>query len=206
MNFPRKIKWYIVVLIIVLTLGFIFKTSILKLSGSLLIVEDEISQADVIYVLGGNAKDRGAKAAELFHSNFAKEIVCIGGNWHDVLEEYGITTLESEVTKKVIENRGVPSDKIRLIKHSTSTFEEKSHILKDIQEKGYKSVIIVSDKFHTRRIDGLFRDDLEDKNIRLILIGANNSDYNESDWWKTEKGLIMLNNEYIKNVFYLFKY
>ena len=192
--------------IVLLLLLFAFRFQLLLGLGYFLIQVDEPQKTDVIYVLGGNSKDRGEKAAELYHSGYSKEIVCIGGNWHDVLQDYGIKTLESEVTQKVVINNSVPKKHTRLIKKSTSTIEEKEAIIEDITQRKYQSITIVSDKFHSRRIRNLFEDELNDLNVSLYIIGATNSRYSEDKWWEEERGMIMVNNEYMKALYYFLKY
>ena len=204
-NQLQKHKWKVILPILLLGCIFIFRIHLLGVFGSFLIKVDDPIQSDVVYVLGGNSEDRGSKAAELYHSGFSNELVCIGGNWHTILEDYGITTLESEVAKKVIENKGVPSDNIRLITNSTSTLEEKIEIIEDIKQKNYKRIIIVTDKFHSRRVRSLFEDELDDLDVQFTLVGAENSKYKEDSWWEEERGLIMVDNEYMKSIYYFLK-
>ena len=66
--------------------------------------------------------------------------------------------------------------------------------------------MVVSDKFHTNRIDYAFRDVFEDAGIQLVLRGSPSNAYSESNWWANEEGLIMVNNEYIKLLYYYIKH
>jgi hypothetical protein len=40
----------------------------------------------------------------------------------------------------------------------------------------------------------------------VLLHGAPASSFQESSWWTSEEGLIMLNNEYVKLAYYHIKY
>ena len=132
-----KYKWSLIFLIFILSI-YGFRFQLLSSIGNFLISEDEPQKADVIYVLGGNSKDRGVKAAELFINDYSSQIVCLGGNNHDALVDFGIDAKESEVTKKVIVNQGVPKDSIRVLAEGTSTYEEKLSVLKDIKKHNYQ--------------------------------------------------------------------
>ena len=68
------------------------------------------------------------------------------------------------------------------------------------------NITIVSDKFHSRRIRNLFEDELNDLNVSFYIIGATNSRYSEDKWWEEERGMIMVNNEYMKALYYFLKY
>jgi uncharacterized SAM-binding protein YcdF (DUF218 family) len=96
----------------------------------------------------------------------------------------------------------MPDSLIRVLKTGTSTREEAELILDYSRDLGLKKVMVVSDKFHTHRVEQVFRDKLEDAGIELVLRGAPSSRYSEDQWWAGEAGLLMVNNEYIKLVYY----
>jgi hypothetical protein len=66
--------------------------------------------------------------------------------------------------------------------------------------------MVVSDKYHTNRINYAFRHLYKDAGIELILRGAHSSQYLENLWWASETGLLMVNNEYVKLIYYYIKY
>ena len=47
---------------------------------------------------------------------------------------------------------------------------------------------------------------MKDAGVDLIIRAAKNSRFNELEWWKTEEGLIAINNEWIKTLYYWWKY
>lgn len=204
----RKKKWLIRlgVLASVCLVLFLFRYPILRGLGNYLIYEDELSQADAIFVLSGNSLDRGKEGARLYHAGYAPVLVCTGGVESRDLGVIGIQMKHSVLTQRVLMNEGVDSSAIQLIHEGESTHEEKEAIVKYCAEKGWKKIVVVSSKFHTRRIHKSFRGTLNDAGIQLILRGAPDSGFDEKEWWKYEDGLIFLNNEYIKIFYYAFKY
>ena len=88
----------------------------------------------------------------------------------------------------------------------TATKEESEAILTYCKQHNYSKVIVLSSKFHTRRVGDVFKPLLEDEGIQVIVHGAPSSLYKEAEWWKYESGMIMVNNEYMKHIYYFLKY
>lgn len=203
-----KKKWLIRlgVLIGIALVLFLFRYPILRGMGNYLIYEDRLEQADAIFVLSGNSLDRGKEAARIYHQGIAPVLVCTGGVASRDLGVMGIEMKHSVLTQHVLLNEGVDSAAIQLINEGESTHEEKEAIVKYCRDKGWRKIVVVSSKFHTRRIHKSFRKTLETAGITLILRGAPDSGFDEKEWWKYEDGLIFLNNEYIKILYYALKY
>ena len=83
--------------------------------------------------------------------------------------------------------------------------EEANAILNHCKQKGYEKIIVVSGKLHTRRMRYSFKN-FDDHQIEVLLSGSAQSGYNEDYWWKSEKGMIMVNNEYMKLLYYYLNY
>lgn len=205
---------------LLLCLCFVFRIKILRETGQFLISEDELQKAEAMFVLGGDSYDRGNLAADLYRKGFSGKIVCLGENIPTVFRALGISYSESEVTEINIEmsfknpenpitsdtgNSGVDSSVV-ILKKGTSTMEEVESILAFCNAYNLKKVIIISSKFHTRRIRMVCEKILKNTGIEFIIAGAPSSIYSEEEWWKSEEGLIMLNNEYVKLFYYLLKY
>jgi uncharacterized SAM-binding protein YcdF (DUF218 family) len=191
---------------IALALLALFHRQILLGIGGYLIVEDPLRKVDAIYVLSGNAQDRGKAAAALYQQGYAPELVCLGGEEHDDLQLYGINLLTATMTQKVALAAGAPDSVIRLLPEGSSTFEEFEAITADCKARGYQDIMVVSSRFHTRRIHMFFRKRLCFEGINLVLRGSYESSFDERAWWKKEPGLLFVNNEYIKMAYYWLRY
>ena len=93
-----------------------------------------------------------------------------------------------------------------MLEIGTSTKEESEAIANYCAENTLKRVILISDKFHTRRIRRVFEPLFDELETELIIHGTGSTRYDEAEWWKKEEGLIMVNNEYVKLLYYEFKY
>ena len=201
----RWFRWLSSLLLFVL-LFILFRGPILRGFAYGLISEDDPVQADVIVVLSGGALDRGTKALALYQEGLSDQIFCPGGNLSPDLEAMGMDILESEVTKKLLLDNGVPEAAIQVWPEGKSTQEEAQIVWDFAKAEGWEAIIVVSSRFHTRRVQGVYRRQFRKTDVEIIVVGAPSSSYSEMSWWQSENGLIALNNEYIKLVYYTLKF
>lgn len=119
-----------------------------------------VAPADCIVVLGASVwpgaqpspvlKDRIARAAELYHQGVAKKIICTGG-----LGKY--PPAEAEICKQNLMQAGVAASDIIMELASHSTADQAEIIKKICDEKGYKSIALVTSFYHEKRALKLFR-------------------------------------------------
>ena len=191
----------------------IFHVNILQSIGGFLINTDPLPEkVDAIFVLGGNTFDRSNHAAELDFEGLSRNIVTLGAN-----EAIIIKTIFPDTADRLIRHsdcfisrdqlilEGVSEDHIRALDVGTSTREEANAILNHCKQNGYEEIVVVSDKFHTRRMSFSFKH-FDDHGIKVLLSGSKHSDYAVDFWWKSETGMIMVNNEYMKLMYYYLNY
>jgi uncharacterized SAM-binding protein YcdF (DUF218 family) len=174
---------------------------ILRGMGNFLIREDQLEQADAIYILGGASQERTAEAYRLFKKGISEEFICTGEHESEEMKLLDTILTEAEITKAFLIKKGIPSKNIICLIEGTSTREEADIIFNHAKGK-YDKIIILSSKFHLRRVKRVFSQKFEGSGIQLIFRGAPAKDYDENEWWKYEKGLLMVNNEYIKWWYY----
>lgn len=201
-----KLNSLFVGIVILTLLLYFFRWPICKAFGEFLIYENELKKSEVLFVLSGGGFDRGNEAVKLYEAGWAPKIVCTGENIPTIFYAVDLEYYESEVTYKNITRQGVPEDNVELVIKGTSTIEEAGIIREYCLKNNFKRIIIVSSKFHTRRIKRVVLPKFEGTGIEVILHGAPSSSYDELAWWGNEYGLIALNNEYIKLVYYWWRY
>ena len=187
-------------------IAYMFRTPIMESAAVFLIKQDPLEQADVAFVLGGSSLDRGSAAALVFKEGYVPLLVTTGENISSVLEIKGINESEAQLTRQQILNEGVPSKSCLTLDVGTSTMEEANAILDWCLAQRMKKVMVISNKYHLRRIHRVFRPMFAEEDIELILHGCENSRFDEMKWWQSEEGLIATNNEYMKLLYYWFKY
>lgn len=185
--------------------AYIFRVPLLQTPAKWLIQEDKIEKADAIIVLSGGSFDRGNKAVELFNKGWAPRIICPGGNRAYEFEILNMHITEAEAAKINLVRQGIPDSAIVLLNAGTSTSEEAALLASYLVNRKYKKVIVLTSLYHTRRAGKVFGKALQHTNIKLMVCGAKSSRFNELYWWQTEDGLIAINNEVLKNLYYCFK-
>ena len=174
---------------------------ILRGMGNFLIREDQLEQVDAIYILGGASQERSDEAYHLYKKGISKKFICTGEHELEEMKLLDTTLTEAEITKAFLIKKGIPAKNILCLIDGTSTREEADIIFNHANGK-YDKIIILSSKFHLRRVKRVFSQKFEESGIQLIFRGAPAKDYDENEWWKYEKGLLMVNNEYIKWWYY----
>ncbi|UPT68957.1 MAG: YdcF family protein [Sphingobacteriales bacterium JAD_PAG50586_3] len=119
------------------------------------------------------------------------------------LKVLDINLNEAQLTDSALVRFGVPQERILLLQKGTSTLEEASVIRDFCLKKGQLRASVISDKFHSGRAKALITPVLKKEGIKLTMLGSPSSSYNEDRWWESESGLIMVNNEYAKKLYYL---
>lgn len=183
-----------------------FRAPVLRSAGNFLISEDKIVQADVIFVLGGDALSRAGKAALLLSQGVSEKIICTGAYISPVLQVLDIEMTESDLTRTNLIKSGIDSSRIEEFKRCMSTMDEALFFLEYCRKNKIQSAIIVTGTFHTRRVNYIFDKVFRNSGVHLMVTGVESKIYSEDDWWRSEEGLIALNNEYVKLFYYWIKY
>lgn len=191
----------------VLLLGlYLLRYPILRGIGGYLIYENESGKSEVLFLLSGGPNDRAVEAYKVWEKGDCKKIVCTGETVPRLLHLLDIDINEAELSKIALINLGMPDSLIEIISAGTSTREESEIILDYCHKNELDKAFVLSDKFHTRRIHYAFKEKFQKQGVQLILRGAASSVYEEDNWWLYENGLLMVNNEYVKLMYYMIYY
>ncbi len=201
----RWVKWLLSIFVVIVLL-YAFRHQLLRAVGDFLIVEDPVEHADVICVLGGAAVDRGEEAARLYKRGVSDRIICTGESVPGDLEAMGLPFTESDCCARVVVEHGVPAEKVEAFRIGTSTLGEAIALVDRAKHDGVDTVMVVSNSFHLRRIAYVFKRRFADAHITLLLHGAPSRSFNTDSWWAKEEGLMMVNNEYVKLLWYHLNY
>lgn len=182
------------------------RVPVLRGLGAFLVSEDAPCRVDAVYVLGGSAEMRGEEAAAVHRMGLSRRFRFTGAPVPKPLLVEGIHHTEAFQTRNVAVRSGLPDSLAVAMDVGTSTWEESVHILADAKAQGFDTIMVVSSRFHLRRIGLVFRERFREQGITVVLHGARNGTYDEARWWDDEEGLLMVNNEYVKLVYYLLKY
>jgi uncharacterized SAM-binding protein YcdF (DUF218 family) len=194
------------VLVMLFVSMYIFRTPILQALGSFLSVDSSNAPTPCLVILGGNSFERATAAMPWIHDGRAAQIVCTGGNIPSALLALDTLLTEAQLTQRFLVTRGVDSDQITLLENNTSTFEEAVSLKSWCASSGVERITVLSSHFHLRRVRKVFRQVFEDSSVEVEYASAPPINYNTDVWWQSEEGLIMVNNEYMKHIYYWWKY
>ncbi len=199
----RKLSIALLLIFTLLIVAVVTRIIWLDAIAGFLIVEDDISRADVIVILGGGGPGRVEHAVKLYQSDYANWIIATGIKRNLP----GLVITWPQLAMKHAVSLGVPESVFILEERPTSTYEDALYIKEDMLDRGFKSAIIVSSPYHMRRVRMIFRKIFEDKeDIFLQFSPVEDSDFQTHRWWTREGDLINVVNEYCKLVLYFFKY
>ena len=172
--------------------------------ASLLIEEDPLRSADLIVVLSGSIPDRPRYAADLYRRGLAPRVLCASSQVPDLLKAAGRAMTQAEISAAVLRAQGVPDAAILVVNRSTSTFEELALVRDTMRAQGWKRVILVSSPTHLRRIRITWDHLTGPGGPEAILRASPYASFHRDAWWRYERDLIAVQNEYVKIAYYLF--
>jgi len=196
-------------IVLVCLLAYSLRAPILTgLANYLISVDTPLEKADMIFVLNGDYDTRPFYSSDLYLQGLAP-IVAIAQTESSPAELLGLVNNPTDIAVEVMKLRGVPAEKLLVLNGNgpvTSTFDEARTLREYIEANNIGSVIMVTSAFHTRRSRWIFERELAGVQVKLEVAAAPYTNFDASNWWQYEEGLINLNNEYIKLIFYKIKY
>jgi uncharacterized SAM-binding protein YcdF (DUF218 family) len=173
-------------LFLLLLLGGVYlaRHPLLRYAGESLVVEDPLQKSDAIIILSDDNfyADRATRAAELFRQNFAPVVVASG------IRLRPNASIAELMTHDLIE-RGVPKENILPFPQDADNTREEAEALKKlVQQKKWKSVIVVTSNYHTRRARYIFRKIFA--NIATVRVAsARDGDFDPANWYEHRKAV-----------------
>ncbi len=175
----------------------------LPIFGKFLVVADTLGPADAIVVLGGGGQERVLHGARLFGENYVDWFVVTNMPFNVP----GIRTLYGELMQREAIYQGVPIDRILIVPGVVETTYEEAKAMRQLaQEQGWRSLIVVTDPFHTRRARMAFCEVFKGSNIAVAVRPVNEHWYHPDSWWQSRDGLRTTWTEYAKLILHFSGY
>jgi uncharacterized SAM-binding protein YcdF (DUF218 family) len=200
----RKMIVLVIPAAMLLTCIFLFmaRTPLLQAAGDVLVVEDDLVPADVIHVLSG-PDYRTDYATQLYEEGYGEQLFFTGG-WCDSISE----NHAERGGERALEG-GVPPEAIVIDGSSvTGTYSEAIRLKELVarSQGAIRSVILVSDPYHMRRVRWAFRQVMGDQ-IRLQMAPVPfDLSFYQHQWWKDPYSRKMVRDEYLKTAYYYARY
>ena len=181
-------------------------------AARLLITEAPLAKADAIVVLGGSAnyRERAHEAARLLREGRAQLILLTNDNqrgpWSTV-EQRNLYFYERSLEE--LHNAGVPEKSVDVLMNEVSGTHEEAELVKQYAtDQGFRSVLIVTSAYHSRRALWTFSRVFRDTGIQVGLTPATPGTESPSPAtrWLTRRGWRLVPTEYVKMIYYVVKY
>ena len=181
----------LLLVVVFCTVLYFARGPILRFAGESWIVEDPLERSDAIIVLSDDNfyADRATHAADLYRHSLAPLVVASGRR----LRPYaGI----AELMQHDLIERGVPKDRILAVAHNAeNTREEAQALAQQALDHKWKSVIVVTSNYHTRRARYIFLHVFPSQ-IAVRVSGSHDGDFDPEHWWQTRSSLKELTREF----------
>lgn len=168
----------------------------LEKAGRYLLKKDELKPADVIVVLSGESRERVEYGVRLFQEDWAKRdrIIFTGGpvvwkySWAALMRDHAISL-------------GLPSRAAILEEKSGSTEEEARYVRDILRSHGFRSIILVTSPYHSRRASAIFGK-VMGEDVKIISAPAEESWFRFDKWWNRRGERSKVLSEYAKFVWF----
>jgi uncharacterized SAM-binding protein YcdF (DUF218 family) len=185
-----------------LAIVFAAREPLLRNLARWLVRTDEPVPSDLIVVLGGESGFRVTKAAELWESGYATRIALTGPD-----PEFPELEQPSYVRwLHLLDRVQVPRDSVDVLHPSHSTLDDARLIREVSTQRGIRSILVVTDPYHTRRSGWVIRRMLEGSGIGVRVISSTPPWYKPERWWKDERQILFVGMEYLKMAYYAKNY
>jgi uncharacterized SAM-binding protein YcdF (DUF218 family) len=180
----------------------VFWQPLLARVGRWLDSADPAVAADAAVILGGGGLERTRKAAQLHREGLVGRVAVTSP------ESRAPELLEPQYTRwvRVLVAEGVPEDAIDILVPSYSTFDDARHVRDYMADRGFARVLVVTDPYHTRRAGWIIRRMLGPEAGAVSVVASEPDWFDPSRWWRDERQLLWVLNEYVKFAYYVATY
>jgi uncharacterized SAM-binding protein YcdF (DUF218 family) len=183
----RPRRWLVGVLLAFVLVG--LPAVMFFYAGHLLVQEREPRPADIGVILAGKFT-RAMYAADLYHQGLIPAIWITRPEREQglaQLDELGVPyPRQEEISRQVLLKKGVPADRIGFIGEGlVNTIAEARLVSRMLgAAPQYRSVLVITSKFHVRRAEAIFRHVLASSpGVAVVVVGTPYDRFVADRWW-----------------------
>jgi len=177
-----------------------------------LVLSRPLERADAVVVLAGSETyvERAVRAAELYHEGRAPLVVLTDdgqrGGW-DAAVERNPLFVERAVAE--LRRAGVPAESVEVLSPTVaSTFEEGARLRELAPARGWRSLLVVTSGYQSRRALWTLGRAFEGSGIRVGVeaVEPGRQAPRAALWWLSPLGWKLVPGEYLKLIYYRLRY
>ena len=183
----RRVALVFLVLAICGLSAYIGRPLYLPFLGEFLVCADPLEKADAIVILAGDdaAGSRVIEAVSLWRAGWA-EVLMVS----DAPIAWGVTS--GELARQQAAVLGISPTQIVAVSNRSpagrgllldSTLSESRLLLAECQKRNFRTIIVVTSNFHTRRAKRIFDRLFKDAGIRVLIHPSADMSFRVDHWW-----------------------
>jgi len=175
--------------------------------GRFLAREQPLEKADAIFVFAGTLAERPLEAGDLFREGYAPRIVVTRATRDQAtfqLEKRGVRIpTEDDLSREVLLQLGVPAAALIMPSFVHDNTGEEARTLRELALKcKWRRVILVSSKYHLRRVRLATRRALRGTDVEVLVRGSRYDMSLPDRWWTRRRDIRWVAAEVPKLVAY----
>ena len=203
----RKLFAVLLVFVVLIGLAYLERAPILSGVARAWIIDEPVSRADAIVIIGGGLQTRTFAAARMYHQGIATNIL-IARSKLSPTDRIGLTQPERVLAEKVLTEKGVPAERIQTFGEAVTSTKDEAIALREwaLAHPEVKTIIVSTELFHTRRVKWIFGKVFKQTSVKVKVTAIEQEEYTSGNWWQHEEGFIAFELEVVKSAFYHLKY
>jgi len=158
-------------------------------------------RANAIAILGGDEEgERATRAVVLYREGYAPTLVLTG-------LQQGVAPVPAGLNWRAefLEAGGVPRSAMRFELQARNSYTEAVQLLALMRKEGWRTLIVVSDPPHMRRLAWMYADVFDGSGLEVVLVASQPDWWQPDGWWRHEKSGQFVIQELIKLGYYAAK-
>ena len=160
-----------------IALVLLLEVGMLVFIGHALAVSDPLERSDVIVAVSGDEGLRMETAVELWRLGYAPYLLFSGAS----LDPTSVSS--AEIMKRQAMELGVPASAILVEPNSATTEENARFVAQVMQQRGFRTAILVTSPYHQRRASILFARSFGPAGLAFRNHPADDPTWDEDRWW-----------------------
>ncbi len=192
----RRSRWLVrlAVLACLLAAAYAARRPLLSFPAYLLIHDDPLQKADVALVLAGetpNDPQRTLRAVRLYQEGWVPKIALSVSTLPDPI-------YETDLAVPLAISQGVPEKDIIVLRNAgRSTLEEARLVAPQLERRGVRTLILVTDNYHTARARRIYLKVTQGR-LQTIAHAVPRRFFPPDAWWRLRDGRTLLFREWAK--------
>ncbi|MGE3270807.1 MAG: YdcF family protein [Chloroflexota bacterium] len=165
-------------------------------AGAYLIVDDALAPSQAIIVLAGGYPVREWEAADLYRQGIAPRVLLVREWLDDPAQEPADERPTLEDRRQLLIQGGVPASAIQVADRRACMTADELEIAASLLERPNQPVILVTSKYHSRRVSVLWGRLIGHQPAALVRTAAGDP-FGPSTWWRDRRFLVRVAREYV---------